>query len=82
MLKPPGRPAIAAVFTAAEHGVYPWSLHSVTLSLEEKGLQRHESQLAGDVPNACRPQAAGLLSELGCVEHLPPRPTFMNVAPV
>lgn len=22
---PPGRPAIAAVFTAAEHGVYPWS---------------------------------------------------------
>ena len=38
----------------------PWSLHSVTLSLEEKGLQRPESQLAGDVLNACRLQAAGL----------------------
>ena len=38
----------------------PWSLHSVTLSLEEKGLQRCESQLAGEVPNACRLQAARL----------------------
>ena len=37
-----------------------WNLHSVTLSLGEKGLQRPEPQLARDALNGCRLQAAGL----------------------